>query len=174
MTVAPAKSSRSVAEGRSAAGLAPAGWCFTLAVLLHNADHLRRGVDQLPSDVFWLGTAALLLEVAVVAIIAVRHRLAPDVAVAAGFGLAIGYLVVHFTPPRGWVSDSFIGTDPDGVSVLAAALEAIAAAGLGVAGVRTRRGADVPASRTAGWMVGVMAVGNTIVLAISLVGRGGS
>lgn len=39
---------------------------FTLAVLIHNADHVRRGADSASLAVFWVGTAAIGLEVAIV------------------------------------------------------------------------------------------------------------
>jgi hypothetical protein len=116
---------------------------FAVAVVLHNADHLRRGSDAVSADVFWAGTLAIGLEVLVVTLVCQRHRLAPVVATGAGFGLAAGYLVVHFLPDRPWLSDSFIsGSDVSPLSWLAASLELVAAVALGVVGAMVigRRG----------------------------------
>lgn len=111
---------------------------FAVAVLVHNSDHLRRGGDSVAGDVFWVGSAAILLEVAVVLLVFMRHPTAPLLATAAGFQLALGYLVVHFTPARSWFSDSFL----DGgqvASKAAASLETTAALVLGVVGALALR-----------------------------------
>src|SRR6478609_808477 len=100
---------------------------FTVAVLLHNADHLRRGVGSVQASVFWAGTLAIAVEVAPVLLAFMRHRLAPVAAVAAGFGLAVGYLVVHFTPQRSWLSDSIPDRGLGWMSWTAASLETAAA-----------------------------------------------
>jgi hypothetical protein len=107
---------------------------FALAVLIHNADHLRRGGDSVSADVFWLGSAAIMLEVAVVVLVFRRHPAGPLVSTAAGFQLALGYLAVHFTPERGWFSDSFVSGEGSTLSWAAASLETIAALVLGVVG----------------------------------------
>ena len=161
--------SGSVPTLRTAAGF------FAVAVLVHNGDHLRRGGDSVSADVFWLGSAALLVEVGVVALVFTRHRLAPLVATIAGFQLALGYLAVHFTPARGWFSDSFLNTGASPVSITAAALEAIAAAVLGVAAVaalRSARGSrhfDPAGLRHP--LVVAMAVGNVLIFVGSLATR---
>jgi hypothetical protein len=115
--------------------LVPAAVLFTAAVIVHNADHVRRGADAVASDVFWVGTLAIVLEVGVVALICQRHPAAPLAAAVVGAGLAVGYLVVHFLPERSWLSDSF--TSATGVSPLswfAASVELVAAVALAAAG----------------------------------------
>lgn len=113
---------------------------FTVAVLIHNGDHVRRGSDAVSTDVFWAGTASIALEIAVVVLACQRHRLAPLVATASGFGLAAGYLFVHFLPERSWLSDSFTSaTNVSPVSWFAASLEVIAAITLGAVGVLALR-----------------------------------
>ena len=52
-------------------------------------------------------------------------------AVAAGFPLAAGYVFVHFTPGRGWLSDSFVSESVSVVSRLAASTEVVAALTIG-------------------------------------------
>jgi hypothetical protein len=109
---------------------------FAAAVIVHNSDHLRRGVDAAGRDVFWLGTAAIALEVAVVVLICQHHRLAPLVAAIAGFQFTVGYLAVHFAPAHPWFSDSFTSASSvSPLSWLAASLEVVAAAALGLAGL---------------------------------------
>jgi hypothetical protein len=113
---------------------------FTVAVLIHNADHVRRGADAVSKDVFWVGTTSIALEVALVVLATQRHRLAALAATAGGLSLAAGYVLVHFLPARGWLSDSF--TSASNVSPLswtAASLEVVAAATLGVVGLMVLR-----------------------------------
>src|SRR5215211_7118848 len=66
------------------APLRAAATFFALAVLVHNSDHLRRGGDSVAADVFWVGSAALLLEVGIVLLVYMRHPAAPLLATAIG------------------------------------------------------------------------------------------
>jgi hypothetical protein len=150
---------------------------FTVAVLVHNSDHLRRGGDSVAADVFWVGSAAILLEVAVVLLVFMRHPVAPLVAAVGGFQLAIGYLAVHFTPARSWLSDSFLDGG-QALSWFAASLETTAALVLGGVGVMAwrRRAYDgmgtVPVGEALRHpVVAAMVIGNVIVFAGSLLTR---
>ena len=167
--------SRPAADRTTTLPLRGAATFFTLAVLIHNGDHLRRGGDSVETDVFWLGSAAILVEVGVVLLVFARHRLAPLAAAVAGFQLALGYIAVHFTPERTWFSDSFVGTDAEAISIAAAALEATAALALGIAGVLALRGRAGPAENGAAFSVAlrhpvvlVLLIGNVIVFVGSL------
>ena len=140
---------REVDAGDRRLGLA--ALVFTIAVIIHNGDHLRRGVDKLSTDVFWVGTAGIVLEVALVVLICQRHRLAPLASAVGGLTLAGGYLEVHFLPAHGWLSDSF--TSAGHVSALswfAASFEMVAAVGLAVVGLQVlaQRGGVESASHT--------------------------
>jgi hypothetical protein len=132
------------ADTRQDRWLLSAATLFTIAVLIHSADHLRRGTDAIDRDVFWLGTAGVALEIAVVVLACQRHRVAPLFAGVVGSTLAAGYLAVHFLPARSLFSDSF--TSASNVSPLswfAASLEVIAAvtlAAVGFAVLRERGG----------------------------------
>ena len=120
---------------RADARLRYATYAFAAAVILHNADHLRRGLATLSQSVAVVGIAGILLEVAIVILVLQRNRLAPLVATAGGIALAAGYLEVHFLPPHGFLSDAFVGVS--GVSLLsyaAASLEVAAALGIAVTG----------------------------------------
>lgn len=115
--------------------LVGAAYLFTAAVIVHNSDHLRRGVDSIDRAVFWAGTASVVLEVGIVVLVCQRHRLAPLAAVAVGWSLAPAYVLVHFLPERGWLSDSFTSaTDVSPMSWFAASFEVVAALALGAAG----------------------------------------
>jgi hypothetical protein len=155
---------------------------FTVAVLVHNGDHLRRGADSVGRDVFWIGTAGVLLEVGIVVLACQRHRLAPLAAVAIGWSLAPAYVAVHFLPARSWVSDSFpSATHVSPMSWFAASLEVVAALVLGLAGwvVLQQRGGLAsatrprPAQRTLREgilhpVAAVMLVGNVVLVVASL------
>ena len=109
---------------------------FTIAVLVHNTDHLRRGADAVPIDVFVAGTSAIVLEVGIVALVLARHRLAPLAAIAVGASLAPAYVLVHFLPKRSWLSDSLTSAaEASPLSYGAAGLEVLAATVVAVAGV---------------------------------------
>lgn len=128
------ESSTSPASGRASENaLVVAATFFAAVVLLHNFDHVRRGADTAPLDVLVVGTGAIVLEIAVVVLCLQRHRLAALAAAWSGLVLAVGYLVVHFTPPRAWLSDSLL-EGADTLSLAAATLEVVAAAALAITG----------------------------------------
>lgn len=121
-------------------GLRWAAGLFAAAVVLHNSDHVRRGADAVDGDVFWLGSAAIVVEVVLVLLVFQRHHLAPLAAAVTGATLAVGYVVVHFLPARAWFSDSFTSaSDVSALSWAAATLEVIAALSLAGASLRTLR-----------------------------------
>lgn len=159
---------------------------FAVAVLIHNADHARRGGDSVTSDVFWIGSASILLEIAVVVMVLQRHRLAPLAAVATGIPLAFGYVLVHLTPRRTWLSDAFPGGDVSAWSWAAALIEIAAATALGLAGVSVlhRRGLAAASARNAATaealplgvalrhpVVVAMILGNAVIVFVSISGR---
>ncbi|MEY2404788.1 MAG: hypothetical protein QOD38_2339 [Acidimicrobiaceae bacterium] len=168
---------------RTDAWLPAAATFFAVAVLIHNSDHLRRGADAVNLDVFWIGTSAIALEVALVVLGVMRHRLAPLAAAAGGLALAAGYVITHFLPEHGFLSDSFVSArDVSPLSWFAASLEVTAAITLGVVGlvVLRERGGLASATRPrqdqrslraalVHPVVLAMLIGNAAILAISLV-----
>ena len=176
---------RVAADARSGdRALERAAALFAAVVLFHNVDHLRRGGDSVDADVFAVGTLAIVVEVALVVLVFARHRVAPLAAASLALPLALGYVLVHFTPDRSWLSDSFVDGGAAAVSVVAGALESLAAAALGAVGVVVlkRRGglpsssAGVPALRSTSAtmrhpVVAVMAIGNVLILGGTLLTR---
>jgi hypothetical protein len=116
--------------------LAAAATFFAIAVLIHNSDHVRRGADSVHLDVFWIGSAAITLEVSLVVLSIMRHRVAPLAAATGGLFLAVGYVVAHFLPSHPFLSDSFVSaSNVSPLSWFAASLEVVAALTLGVTGL---------------------------------------
>lgn len=161
--------------------LLAAATLFTVAVLVHNSDHVRRGIDSVSRQVFWVGTAGILVEVGVVVLACQRHRVAPLAAVAAGWSLAPAYLLVHFLPAHWWLGDSFtVAHHVAALSWFAASFEVVAATLLGLAGwvVLQQRGGLASAARPhepqrstlAGFLhpvAAAMLLGNVVIVAIS-------
>lgn len=151
---------------------------FAIAVLVHNGDHLRRGGDSVSTDVFVLGTLGMVLEVAVVALVLMNHHWGPLAAASVGASLTAGYLLVHLSPARSWLSDSLTaGEDIIWFSWVAVVSLVAASLFLAVAGwlsLRHRGGlasAARPAHRARAVVhpvVITMAAGNLIILAGSL------
>ncbi|MEY2473363.1 MAG: hypothetical protein QOK28_2692 [Actinomycetota bacterium] len=155
---------------------------FAIAVLVHNFDHLRRGGSAVSTDVFWIGTLAIVDEVAVVVLVYVRHPWAAFASLVSGVSLAAGYVFVHFTPRRTWLSDSLVGGHASALSVFAASLETFAALALAAGAFLILRRPRIesatpqlpPAATTRTWthpVVLAMVLGNAIVLAGSLLTR---
>ena len=175
MTEAVRPSTRSDTVARA---LKFAGAFFAFAVLFHNSDHARRGGGSVTTDVFWIGSLAIILEVAVVALIFGDHRDAPTAATLVGFALALGYVVVHFTPERGWLSDSFVGGTPALLSRVAASLEIAGALGLAFAGLAAMRAGSVPEPQSRSVVdafrhpiVALMGAGNLAIFLLAVVQR---
>jgi hypothetical protein len=116
---------------------------FLVAVTVHGADHVRRGMDVVTTPVMWAGGIQYLL--AVIAVVLVYRRLpwAPLAAIAIGFSSAIGFSAAHLLPHWSSFSDSFTGSRvAPNVTVLSwatALFEIGADFALGWAGVRVYR-----------------------------------
>src|SRR3954447_11944051 len=120
--------------------LTRAATLFAAAVIVHNSDHLRRGVSNAHHDVLAAGTASIAVEIAIVVLVFQHHRLAPIASLIAGTFLALGYLEVHFLPAHAVLSDPL--TDVAHRSVLsstAASLELTAAVILSIAAIDVMR-----------------------------------
>lgn len=119
---------------------------YAIGLVVHTADHVRRGVDAISQQVFWLGIAGSVVAVVAIAAIIAGHRWAPELAVFAGFSQAVGVVLVHFGPPMGAFSDPLVGSGVGAGSVAAAVLEVAGAAAAGLVGARLLRRSRVPAA----------------------------
>jgi hypothetical protein len=114
--------------------LVVAGYLFAVGSAVHMVDHLRRGQGSVTAELYWLGTFALAVQVAVITLVLTRHRVAPLAAAAAGFPLALGFFAAHWLPHWSGLSDPVweIGS---WFSYVASSLEIIGALALGVTGL---------------------------------------
>jgi hypothetical protein len=124
---------------RSERLLIASGVVFAVALLVHGADHARRGIGDLQPTVFWLGNAQTIGALVALFLVFTGHRWGPAAAIAIGFASAVGFTVVHLLPDWGPLSDAFPGAahhaDVTAFSWFAALFEiaadlAFAAAGL--------------------------------------------
>ncbi len=115
---------------------------FLAALIIHGADHARRGFDVLTPEVFWLGNFQTAMALVTVGLVFMGHRWAPVAAIAIGFPSAVGFIAAHLLPHWSSFSDAFPGGHVDGYSWAAASLEIAADLAFGVVGlyVLGRRG----------------------------------
>lgn len=118
-------------------GLPNAALVLLAGFLLHNVDHFRRGLDVLTPEVLWAGSFGGLITLAAIGLALAGHRLAPQVAVAVGFGMAIGVSIVHLLPRWSSFSDSLAAANADPFTWLAVLCEIAGALVFGWAGMRT-------------------------------------
>jgi len=124
---------------RSPEPLRVAAVVFAVALLVHGADHLRRGMDVVTPEVFWLGNVQLVLSLVTLVLVFRGHRWAPAFAVGVGFASAAGFSAAHLLPHWSAFSDSFTGAHhASGVTAfswIAATFEIAAGLGLGITGL---------------------------------------
>ncbi|WGI34275.1 hypothetical protein [Mycolicibacterium aubagnense] len=85
---------------------------LAVALLLHGADHMRRGMNVIPPAVMIGGTLQLIFAAATIVLVFKRNRWAPLAAVGIGFAGAVGFTAAHLLPKWGFFSDSFINAPP--------------------------------------------------------------
>ena len=107
---------------------------YAAGFLLHNADHVRRGLDVLTPEVLGAGSASGVVAVGAIALALVGHPLAPLVAVAHGLSQGLGVAAVHLLPHWSTFSDSLPDGGADALSWVAVLVEIGSALGFGVAG----------------------------------------
>ena len=116
---------------------------FAVALIVHGADHFRRGFDLLTAEVFWAGNVQTAGAVGTLILVFTRSRWAPVAAVVIGFSSAFGFAVVHLLPDWGIFSDAFpgahAGAEVTAFSWFAALFEIGADLALGLAGLQVLR-----------------------------------
>jgi hypothetical protein len=122
---------------------------FAVAVGLHTADHLRRGMDVVPPAVMVAGTVQLVVGAATVVLVFRGSRWAPHAAIAIGFLSAVGFTAAHMLPTWGFFSDSFVNAPPASrvtwfswVTAVCEILADVLFALVGMAVLRSRRGSS--------------------------------
>jgi len=130
----PAQPRTSTARDRTDRVLRHAAVLFLIGFLIHNGDHLRRGVDVLTPQVLWAGTIAGMVAIGAIGLALVGHRLALLVAVAVGLPLALGVAAVHLLPRWSAFSDSLPDGSADALSWTAVLAEIAGALVFGAAG----------------------------------------
>lgn len=112
---------------------------FGVALLLHGADHLRRGMAVTPPAVMVAGMIQVVLAAVTVTLVFAVSRWAPHAAIAVGFASAAGFTAAHLLPAWGPFSDSFIHAAPEArittFSWVTAVLEIAADIAFGVVGI---------------------------------------
>jgi hypothetical protein len=123
---------------------------FAVALTVHTADHLRRGMDVVPPAVMTAGIIQGVTAAITVVLVFRGSRWAPRAAILVGFSSAVGFSAAHLLPTWGTFSDSFIGAAPAaGVSWFSwvtAILEILADLMFGAAGVAVLVARNTPRS----------------------------
>jgi hypothetical protein len=133
---------------RAGRALKYAALAYAVGLLLHAADHLRRGLDILTPQVFWAGGVTGAVAVAAIWMALAGHRLAPAIAFAHGITQGLGVAAVHLLPSWGAFSDSLPDGGADLVSWAAVLVEVVAALSVSAAGAYLlRRGAGRTVAR---------------------------
>jgi hypothetical protein len=112
-----------------------AAWVFLAGWILHNADHLRRGLAVLTPGILWLGSVSGIVSLVVIGLALRGSGYAPELAVAMGFGMAIGVSAVHLLPTWSVFSDSLPFT-ADAITWMAVMAEIIGGVVFGWVGLR--------------------------------------
>ena len=100
---------------------------FAVGAVLHNYDHLRRGLGTLSGELRWVGRAGIVLTAVLIVMALVRHRLAPHAAAIGGVVLALGFIAAHWLPTWSVLSDSFVEGGASLFSQIASLLEIVSA-----------------------------------------------
>lgn len=91
---------------------------YALAIAVHFADHIRRGLDASPGVVIALGGVAALFQVTAIVAALTGRAVAPLLAFAVGLPDAVGVFAVHLLPRWSALSDPFPGSDAVHVTAL--------------------------------------------------------
>lgn len=127
-------------------------WVYGAGLVIHTADHFRRGTSVVSAQILWLGTISTFIAVFTFALIARRARRAPHVAAFVGIATAIGVSAVHLLPA--WsasLSDAFPGGAVRGVTAVswsAVLIEIAGALAMGLAALTMLRSRSAAAAVT--------------------------
>jgi hypothetical protein len=131
-------------------GLQLAAAFYGVTVVLHTADHLRRGVSAVTPEVLLAGALSTIAAIVAIALAFMAKRSAAVVAAGVGLFNAVGVAAVHLLPRWGALSDSFTSGNAEAVSWAAVLLEIAGALAFGVAGLYELRESRPAATKNAG------------------------
>ena len=129
---------------------------YAIGLVVHGADHLRRGIDVLTPEVIWAGTLTNVIGLIVITLVFSGHRLAPLAAAGVGFSFAAGLAAVHLLPEWSAFSDALPGGEEvEATSWAAVLIEFAGLLALGAAGTYlvmngSRRSGLAPATASSG------------------------
>lgn len=126
-------------DQRHAQVLTAASVFFAVSVVAHTADHFRRGLDTITTELLVAGSLGLVISALAVLLVLFRHGRAPQVAIVAGIVLPVGFIAAHWLPTWSVFSDSFVEGDASALSQAASRFEIGGALVLGAAGLYTLR-----------------------------------
>jgi hypothetical protein len=118
---------------------------YALGLALHTADHVRRGLDVVTTQVQIAGNLSTVVGITAAVLVIVGHRFGPMLAALTGIPVGLGVAAVHLLPRWSAFSDAFPGAHNTGVTATSWTVVLIEIAGalaMGVVGlliVRDRR-----------------------------------
>ena len=124
--------------------LVVANLAFVAAILLHGADHVRRGTSDLTHEVYYGGGVLALIGFSTLWFTLRRDRRAPLVAAVVGLWTALVVSAAHLAPHWSAFSDPYPDKSLDAFAWIAMLSEVVAALVLGLIGLAMLR------ARTAG------------------------
>ena len=119
--------------------LRAAALVYAAGLILHTADHLRRGLDTVTPAVLWAGNVSTAIGLVTVGLVLTRHRLGSLLAALTGLPIALGVAAVHLVPEWGALSDPFVDAGHTGVTVwswFVVLVEIVGALALSLAGAQ--------------------------------------
>jgi len=109
---------------------------FLAGLLLHNADHFRRGLDAVTPAVLWAGSLSGIVSLAAIGLTLRGYHRGPLLAAAVGFSMALGVSMVHLLPRWSALSDSLPDGNVDPLTWIAVLCEIVGALVFGWVGLR--------------------------------------
>lgn len=131
--------------------LTAAAWVFVGGLVLHNADHARRGLSVTGEGVIWGGTLLLALSAAMLTLVFTRHAIAPMAATVVGGAAAVGVSASHLLPDWGPLSEELAAVGVDGFTWFAVLSEIAGAALLAAVGFSIVRRNGYGWTAESGW-----------------------
>jgi hypothetical protein len=119
--------------------LSLAAAAFVAANVLHTLDHLRQGTGDLATEILAGGTVLSILAVITLLLALRRHPRTSLWAAVVGTWSALGVIASHIAPHWSAFSDSYFEIDADALSWAVMLAEVLAAAYLGLVGLRQLR-----------------------------------